>query len=151
MIFRVSSMYQHNRHIVWALGCAFILEIMSVVVIVSLGLRYRKGKQYTRPSVCHPRVTDTKAWKFNIIRLSATPGFLSPLSTHQCSTKHFPRWILFTWTPIAVFEALIVFLSLKVAIQYYRSVKAANSPMSPNRSTRLAHILFRDSISFPLL
>ncbi|KDR69328.1 hypothetical protein GALMADRAFT_230818 [Galerina marginata CBS 339.88] len=121
MIYRVSSMYNHDRKIIFLLATAFSAEIMSLLAlqIIANGLETLE-------------VPDP------------APG------VHLCKQRNMPSWSYITWVPVACFETLILVLSLSLAIKHYRTLKLNHElPISSNSS--LAFILFRDSITFPFI
>ncbi|PPQ75703.1 hypothetical protein CVT26_001744 [Gymnopilus dilepis] len=120
MVYRVSSMYNHQRSVIIMLASAFLSEIVALVVIQVIA-------------------TDTPA------------GFPDPApGVHLCKQDNMPTWTWVNWMPIALFEALVLILSLSLAIKYYNSTKHNPTAMHSFRNS-LGYILFRDSITFPLI
>jgi len=143
MLFRVSSMYHHDIKFIWVLAVAFTLEVSTVFGFVSAGLLFRKSKSW----VSHKDFASLT----ELNRAAATDA-ISVLGNVTCSPKSFPKWTFFALASVVGFEILIVSLSFRVAIRYYRSLDFGDGlRITPKGSTKLPFVFFRDSITFPLL
>ncbi|KAF8912234.1 hypothetical protein CPB84DRAFT_1761729 [Gymnopilus junonius] len=120
MVYRVSSMYNHERNVIITLVVAFAAEIAALLVML-------------------------------VIATDVSASFPDPApGVHLCKQDNMPSWSWSNWLPIALFEAFILVLSLSLAIKYYRSTKHDSRAMNSFRNS-LGYILFRDSITFPLM
>ncbi|KAF9471435.1 hypothetical protein BDN70DRAFT_888184 [Pholiota conissans] len=128
MVYRVSSMYTHDRRILKILVIGFIVEFSSVIVI-QVAIWY-----YGR------MLTDSD------IHIQTPIGF--------CGGGKFPPWAFITWIPFVLFDCLICTLAVALGVRCYQEV--GSHGMFPNlrnssRSSSLLFILLRDSIVFPIV
>ncbi|KDR73802.1 hypothetical protein GALMADRAFT_633266 [Galerina marginata CBS 339.88] len=93
MIYRISSMYTHNRKIVTLLNIAFVLEMVSLLSIQSLSNVQDVPIQETAPGI------------------------------NLCSQASFPSWLYTVWIPVTCFEVLVLALSVSLAVKYCHSVE----------------------------
>ncbi|KDR69345.1 hypothetical protein GALMADRAFT_931812 [Galerina marginata CBS 339.88] len=93
MIYRVSSMYNHQRRIIALLSGSLILEVASLIAIQCISSN-------TIAPVPEPE-----------------PG------VHFCTTDSSPYWLYSIWIPIMSFELIILILALSLGIRYYRSIR----------------------------
>ncbi|KAF4614494.1 hypothetical protein D9613_002470 [Agrocybe pediades] len=123
MIFRVSSMYNHDRGIILLLATGFVLEWLGAILIQVLS--YGVHAPIPNPA----------------------PG------VRLCSQKSFPHWMFAVWIPIACFEGLILFLSICRGVTYYKSSKESKRLGLTGYAwtNSLGYILLRDSIAFPFI
>ncbi|KDR69340.1 hypothetical protein GALMADRAFT_256190 [Galerina marginata CBS 339.88] len=125
MVYRVSSMYSHKRKIIYFLAVSLVLEVTFVIFV------------------------QLYAYKFNTPVPDPAPG------VHLCSQNSWPSFMYTVWIPIAIFEFVVLSLSLSLAIKYYQSVKdlpAIRPTAIPwHNSDSLLYILLRDSITFPFI
>ncbi|KAF8912247.1 hypothetical protein CPB84DRAFT_1761763, partial [Gymnopilus junonius] len=91
MIYRVSSMYSHNRKVIYFLGAALLVEIASVFFV------------------------QFYAYAFNAPVPDPAPG------VHLCSQNTWPNFMWAAWIPIFFFEFCIFTLSVSLAVKYYKS------------------------------
>ncbi|KAF9556173.1 hypothetical protein CPC08DRAFT_105301 [Agrocybe pediades] len=123
MIFRVSSMYNHDRGIILLLATGYVLEWLGAILIQILS--YGVHAPIPNPA----------------------PG------VRLCSQKSFPHWMFAVWIPIACFEGLILFLSICRGVTYYKSSKESKRLGLTGYAwtNSLGYILLRDSIAFPFI
>ncbi|KAF8967297.1 hypothetical protein BDZ97DRAFT_1804380 [Flammula alnicola] len=123
MMYRVSSMYTHNRKIIAVLVTAYVSELCAIISIM-----------YSAYGAHQPV-------------LDPAPG------VHLCADASFPDWMYTIWIPIMFFELLVLCLSIALGVVHYRSMKVLRSLPSYERrnSSSLVFILLRDSITFPFI
>ncbi|KAF9472344.1 hypothetical protein BDN70DRAFT_887083 [Pholiota conissans] len=128
MVYRVSSMYTHDRKILKILIIGFVVECTSFIVF-QVALWYR-GRMLTDSDV----------------HIRNPVGF--------CGREKFPPWMFIVWIPLILFEFLIGTLAVALGVRYYQIVGSHGMfPNLPNssRSSSLLFILLRDSIVFPFI
>ncbi|KAF9472990.1 hypothetical protein BDN70DRAFT_937763 [Pholiota conissans] len=128
MVYRVSSMYTHDRTILRILVIGFCVEFISFTII-QVALWY-----YGRTA------TDSD------ILLQYPIGF--------CGREKFPPWVSIVWLPLVLFDCLIFTLAVILCVRCYK--EAGSHEMFPNlpnssRTAPLLFILLRDSIVFPFI
>ncbi|KAF4614571.1 hypothetical protein D9613_002527 [Agrocybe pediades] len=124
MLFRVTSMRGHSPRVRFTLLVTFVAGVVAGVVVVGVGVR-------------------------NEIPF---PDPVSPLGIHLCMQNGFPPYVFASWPVVLVFEGMVVFFSISTALEHYRSVENASRRLQPSQpTTRLIYILFRDSITFPII
>ncbi|KAF9472993.1 hypothetical protein BDN70DRAFT_937765 [Pholiota conissans] len=128
MVYRVSSMYTHDRTILKILVTGFFVEFISVTVIQVVV--WYHGRMLTDSDV----------------HVQNPVGF--------CGREKFPPWMFIVWLPPVLFEILICTLAVTLGVRYYQ--EAGSHGMFPNfpnssRSSSLLFILLRDSIVFPFI
>ncbi|KAH9484555.1 hypothetical protein JR316_0004037 [Psilocybe cubensis] len=123
MIYRVSSMYSHNRKIIFLFALAAFIEAASMIAIQTISTQVDEPVPNPAPGV-----------------------FL-------CTQRTFPSWMYITWIPIMIFEILVLGLSVSLGLRYYKTVRTlATIRVDPShKPDSLAYILLRDSITFPFL
>ncbi|KAF9472342.1 hypothetical protein BDN70DRAFT_998214 [Pholiota conissans] len=128
MVYRVSSMYTHDRTILKILIIGFVVECTSFIVI-EVTFWY------------HGRMlTDSDILIHNPV------GF--------CGREKFPPWMFIVWIPLMLFEFLIGTLAVALGVRYYQVVGSHGMfPNLPNssRTSPLLFIVLRDSIVFPFI
>lgn len=58
------------------------------------------------------------------------------------------------WIPVFCFESLIFYFALSLGIKYHKgmvNLQTLSGHLGSTRTPSLAYVLFRDSITFPLL
>ncbi|KJA27070.1 hypothetical protein HYPSUDRAFT_198371 [Hypholoma sublateritium FD-334 SS-4] len=128
MMFRVSSMYVHNRKIDVLLITAFVAEVASVIIMLVV--------DYTARGTHSP--------------IPEPAPFV-----HLCKRASFSTLPTLVSVPILVFELFVLVLVLGASISHHRSRRGIRVLASFDEQRRpgamLLHILMRDSIVFPFL
>ncbi|KAF8193783.1 hypothetical protein BJ912DRAFT_924446 [Pholiota molesta] len=129
MVFRISSMYTHDRKILRILIAAYVIEFLSVIFIQLVQKMYGAN------------VNDIETF--------------IQVSVAFCAKEKNTPWIFVVWIPLILFEFLIFGLALALGIQYYRVVgnrwMFSEYRNSKRKTTPLLYILLRDSITFPCI
>ncbi|KAF9472347.1 hypothetical protein BDN70DRAFT_887088 [Pholiota conissans] len=128
MVYRVSSMYTHDRTILKILVIGFFVEFSSFSVM------------------------QVALWYYG--RMLADSDILIPNPIGFCGREKFPPWMFIGWIPFVLFDCLIFTLAVALGIRYY--LEAGSHEMFPHlpnssRSSSLLFILLRDSIVFPFI
>ncbi|KAF9472348.1 hypothetical protein BDN70DRAFT_998218 [Pholiota conissans] len=128
MVYRVSSMYTHDRRILKILVIGFFVEFSSFIAIQVV--LWHHGRMPT----------------YSDIHIQTPIGF--------CGKGKLPPWAFITWIPFVLFDCLICTLAVALGVRYYQEVGSCE--MFPNlanssRSSSLLFILLRDSIAFPIV
>ena len=175
MLYRICCLYKHSKKVTIWMSIVFALEIISMVVIDALYLRdlSRNSFQETshidylssfypahggfhggsHPSPC-PSSSDP---------LPAPPSSGPPLpggppgpppSGPPPSQRMIPKclafspsWYFISWTPIFVFELVILLMGLRAGVSYFKETRSLPS----SDKFPLHSILLRDSILFPMM
>ncbi|KAF9484833.1 hypothetical protein BDN70DRAFT_872091 [Pholiota conissans] len=128
MVYRVSSMYTHDRTILRILVIGYVVEFISFTVI------------------------QVPLWHYGRMHNGSDINIQYPIGF--CGKEMFPPWASITWIPFILFDCLICALAVALGIRYYQEVGSDGMfPNLPNssRSSSLLFILLRDSIVFPFV
>ncbi|KAF9472846.1 hypothetical protein BDN70DRAFT_997973 [Pholiota conissans] len=128
MVYRVSSMYTHDRTILKILVIGYFVECISFIVI------------------------QVALWYYG--RMLTDSDILIPNPVGFCGREKFPPWMFIVWIPLALFEFMICTLAVTLGVRYYKEVGSYGMfPNLPNssRTSPLLFILLRDSIVFPFI
>ncbi|PPR00711.1 hypothetical protein CVT24_000999 [Panaeolus cyanescens] len=121
MMFRISVMYRHSRRIVFWLLGAFTLEVASLVFIQVYASR-----------------SDTSIGTFST-------------RMRFCAPDYPADWYLLIWVPIITHEIFMLCFVVWKGIEYYSQRHAYETAEKARGTGSLMHVLFRDSIFFPLI
>ncbi|KAF8175999.1 hypothetical protein BJ912DRAFT_930827 [Pholiota molesta] len=128
MVYRVSSMYTHDRKILRILVTAYATELLCLIIMQLVARIYG---------------SDT-----------ADSDIFIQTPVEFCAKEKYTSWVFVLWIPVVLFESLICGLALALGIKYYREVgshRIFSGYRNCNRKTPLLYILLRDSIIFPFI
>ncbi|KAF8171657.1 hypothetical protein BJ912DRAFT_118216 [Pholiota molesta] len=126
MVYRVSSMYAHDRKILKILLTAYATELLCLIIMQLVS-----------------RIDGSN---------TADSGISIQTPVEFCAKEKYTSWVFAIWIPVVLFESLICGLALALGIKYYREVgshRIFSGYRNCNRKTPLLYILLRDSIIFP--
>ncbi|KAF8175997.1 hypothetical protein BJ912DRAFT_930824 [Pholiota molesta] len=126
MVYRVSSMYAHDRKILKILLTAYATELLCLIIMQLVS-----------------RIDGSN---------TADSGISIQTPVEFCAKEKYTSWVFAIWIPVVLFESLICGLALALGIKYYREVgshRIFSGYRNCNRKTPLLYILVRDSIIFP--
>ncbi|KJA24230.1 hypothetical protein HYPSUDRAFT_39002 [Hypholoma sublateritium FD-334 SS-4] len=139
MIYRISSMYSHNKKVMITIVVAFIAEVTCNVTVYCLAARVAAKALEALPVVTSDTVLSD----------------MTKLEMQLCSGSTYPSWMFTLWIPVFCFESLLFYFALSLGIKYHKGMGnlqtlSGHLPGS-TRAPSLAYILFRDSITFPFI
>ncbi|PPQ72429.1 hypothetical protein CVT26_003792 [Gymnopilus dilepis] len=144
MIYRVSSMYSHNRKIIYLLASALLVEITCVFFVQFYAYDFHDRRSFRVHLGLWDHQSDTL--------FSAVPD--PAPGVQLCSQNTWPDFMWAAWVPVFFFESFILALSVSLAVKYYKSIRTLHAVRQTNgmpweNSDSLVYILLRDSITFP--
>lgn len=134
MMYRISSMYNHARKIIVLLLSAFAIEFVDITV-ASLYL-VRSGSCKTPP-------THLSLFFSLMVVFAVTPA---PPQANICPRSKVHLGFVI-WISIGLFELLVLGLAVKVALNYFHSIRQIHMW----HKNSLVYVLLRDSVVFPLM
>ncbi|KAF9480701.1 hypothetical protein BDN70DRAFT_992504 [Pholiota conissans] len=128
MVYRVSSMYRHDRTVLKILVSGFFIELISFSIV------------------------QVPIWYYGRMLINSDILIHNPVGF--CGREKLPPWMFIIWIPPVLFEFLICTLAVTLGVRYYQEAGSHEMfPHLPNssRSSSLLFILLRDSIVFPFI
>lgn len=144
ILFRISSMYGHNRSVFILLSVVMTTEFFYVLILNIVAELYSFR---TCDSTCCTFFGFGPQYLTVFIAVPQLPGLV------PCGTRAPASWIWVMWFLPCIYEIVVLVLAVRIALQHRRSLRLLGKMSLPSsrRGSLLLYVLLRDSIIFPTM